>query len=480
MLQTGKQSSCKKRTTEWLDTDVVEFWSLLAVLFYMSVVKIPTIKRYWNKELWGQPTVQSLMKRDRFCMLLRCLEFADQHDPNSSDNTNIARITPLLSKMSSNFRREYRSDCQLNLTETMVQSNGKNKCKSLITEENKPLAIRSYILCEAKTGYVLDFFVHSGKSTPYHSNLGLKYDSTRTSELAACKLLDNFQGKGHVLFTDCYYSSPQLFAFLRSYAGIDCVGLTHPTVDGFPDSIKPTNTHIGKGEVVNMMSRIYSASLLAQTWRLKDEGSPKFVSLLSTKHSPATKVVAQKNKGYLHKPVSYLEFSEYSGGIEKADQTSMLFPGEEGPATKYPYKVFLRFVHLALHNAYVIWRSFDPKPILGYGTNFRLQLVKELKHEADTLKQRSSPGLSAPNSPSEQIYSVAPQRRPHPSAAGGHALTRTASMANNIKRRSRRRCAHCWNASFKRSQTTYECKLCNQGYCPPCFDEYHGKMKSVS
>ena len=456
------EPGCAKKPTEWVEIDSREFWSFMACMFYMSVVKIPSIKRYWNKDLWGQPTVQELMNRDRFCTLLRCLEFADITDPSATDYPSLSRISPLLEKMCSNFREQYNPDSQLCLERTLLQSNGKFKYKYPLEDEDSSgsVGVKSYILCEAKTGYVLDFFVNSGRSSNFSSDLGDKMRNPSYLDLAACKLVTPFQGKGHTLFTDGYYTNPLLFAYLKKEADIECVGVTHSNAEHFPDVIKPGNAQITKGEVVNMLGQVNQTYVLAQTWRIKEEDPPRYILMLSTKHPPNTKVVAQKHKGYLHKPVSYLEYHEFEGAIEKVDQTCTQLPGEEGPVSKFPYKIFLRFVNLALHNAFVIWRSFDPKANLGYGTNFRLQLMKELKLEFDELKRQ-----------------IAIMRRQQASDVVAHELTKTAGISSAGKRRARKRCIHCWNVKGKRSQTSHECKGCDQGFCPPCFNEYHSKLK---
>ena len=475
-----------KKIGEWIVVDEPEFWRFMSVMFYMSVVKIPTLKRYWNKDLWGQPTVQSLMRRDRFCALLRSLEFADVSD--SYDYSNLKRIFPLLDKLCFNFQKEYQAECHLSLEETMIKSNGKFRHdSSAFSEETSQVGIRSHILCESKSGYVLNIIVDDGANNAVNSYLSSKLNTSLSSELAVCRLLSPYRSKGHVLCTDQYYSLPHLFGYLKGHYGLDCIGLVNPDTDGFPAALCPSENDIGKGDVASMVSRVHDTSLLAQTWRLKEDGPPKHVSILSTKHPAATKVVSQKHKGYLHKPVCYLDYADHNNAITKVDQTYPQFPGEDAPSHKYPYKLFLRFLHLAIHNAFVIWRHFDPKPNLGYGCNFRLQVMKELKLEADlwsasTPSNSSNLNTTMPKSVRKKLTAGSAANATSADAASRkvrHTLSKTVVLMSGgpKERRSRRRCFHCWTTSNKRTQTTFECQLCNQGFCPPCFHYYHTKLR---
>ena len=60
--------------------------------------------------------------------------------------------------------------------------------------------IKVWVLAEAKTGYVLDFDIYTGAAAdPVKKGLGYR---------VVMKLIEQYQGKGHCVFVDNYYTSP--------------------------------------------------------------------------------------------------------------------------------------------------------------------------------------------------------------------------------------------------------------------------------
>ncbi|CAF3196066.1 unnamed protein product [Rotaria sp. Silwood2] len=69
-----------------------------------------------------------------------------------------------------------------------------------------------FILCDCKTGFIIDFIVYFDSKTEfsYQKQLGVTGCIVTT-------LLERFLNKGHSLFVDNYYSSPILFEYLPQY-----------------------------------------------------------------------------------------------------------------------------------------------------------------------------------------------------------------------------------------------------------------------
>ena len=68
-------------------------------------------------------------------------------------------------------------------------------------------------LCDATNGYVYRLQVYTGKKLE---------DASTTVGLCSRVVLDGFEKLGHELYTDNYYTSPQLFQAL--YKGINACG----------------------------------------------------------------------------------------------------------------------------------------------------------------------------------------------------------------------------------------------------------------
>ena len=68
----------RSRLKKWKDTDKAKIKKFLAIVFYMGMVKQPTIYSYWSKDpFYKNSFVPRIMSRSRFQLLLRFVHFAD-------------------------------------------------------------------------------------------------------------------------------------------------------------------------------------------------------------------------------------------------------------------------------------------------------------------------------------------------------------------------------------------------------------------
>ena len=77
--------------------------------------------------------------------------------------------------------------------------------------------LKAFTLSEAKSGYVYRLKIYTGKSEVEtdEATLGL-------SSRAVISLMDGLFDKGHELYTDNYYTSPQLFTYLYDKGTMAC------------------------------------------------------------------------------------------------------------------------------------------------------------------------------------------------------------------------------------------------------------------
>ena len=85
--------------------------------------------------------------------------------------------------------------------------------------------IKIWVLALAKTGYVLDFDIYTGaEADPVKKGLGYRL---------VMKLIEQYQGKGHCVFVDNFYTSPQLLLDLLARSTY-CVGTVKTNRKDFP------------------------------------------------------------------------------------------------------------------------------------------------------------------------------------------------------------------------------------------------------
>ncbi|KAJ8953424.1 hypothetical protein NQ318_023542 [Aromia moschata] len=197
------------RLKNWKPTNVNEFYVFLAVSLLMIQVKKNRISEYWSKDaLIETPIFGQTMSRDRGILILRLLHFGDNINMDSNDKFFKIRI------IIDNFRNTFKSvDCE--------------------------------------TGYLLDFIVYTGATTEiatFDENLGKSGNIVMT-------LTEKYWGKGHVLYTDNWYSSPLLFEKLLEKKLI------------VVELLKLTGDKLEKGEV----QYLSTGKLLALKWQDKRE-----------------------------------------------------------------------------------------------------------------------------------------------------------------------------------------------------------------
>ena len=93
------------------------------------------------------------------------------------------------------------------------------------------------MLAEAKTGYVLDFDIYTGaEADPVKKGVGYC-----VGYHVVMKLIEQNQGKGHCVYVDNYYTSPQLLLDLLARSTY-CVGTIKTNRRDFPVQLIPNET----------------------------------------------------------------------------------------------------------------------------------------------------------------------------------------------------------------------------------------------
>ena len=101
---------------------------------------------------------------------------------------------------------------------------------------------KSFLLCEAKTGYILDAEIYTGRVRDRHWHL------LRSAGSVVRRLVENSQvtNKNHMLFMDRFYNSVALFHMLKNELGVLATGTIMPSRKHYP---KELGRRRGAGEL---------------------------------------------------------------------------------------------------------------------------------------------------------------------------------------------------------------------------------------
>ncbi|GFN84337.1 PiggyBac transposable element-derived protein 4-like [Plakobranchus ocellatus] len=233
--------------------------------------------------------------------------------------------------------------------------------------------IKIYEVMESDSGYLLGMNVYTGSTaeTTFHELVDLSDECTITTKivvglLAFCGLLH----KGHHVYLDNYYNSPELFEELK-LLGTGACGTIRTNRKNMPKA-NAAKIKLDPGESVFRQKD----DMLALKFHDKRD-----VNMLSTIHS-ATNVVfrkTDKDGNNIKKPQAIVDYVKHMNGVDVHDQIVKNYSCVR-KTVKWWKKLFFHLFCRILTNAYILYKKSVSKPCTHY--QFRLQIVRKLMAEA--------------------------------------------------------------------------------------------------
>jgi len=309
--QEEKKGVGVRRNHQWIDTTMEEIYLFLAVSMLMAHVKKHKMREYWScDEFIETPIFSKLISRDRYWQLWTYLHFND----NEVDNSNrLHKIKPIVKQLKTKFKEVFRPYQNVCIDESLMLYKGRLKFKQYNPRKRKRFGIKSFVLCDCKTGFILDFLIYFGKQP--------KGDSSGATGTIVMKLMADYFDKGHILYVDNWYSSPTLFELLcqKGTGACGTVRRNRKYVPNFPKKLK-------KGEIVAK----HTDHQLAICWKDKKE-----VTMLSTVHHSS--MIPQEDKP--SKPLMVIDYNQHMGLVDKSDM-QMSFSDTTRRSMKWYKKLF--------------------------------------------------------------------------------------------------------------------------------------------
>ena len=206
------------RLNRWIDVTPSDIKMFLAHILIMGLVHKSDVEKYWNMNTYTKiPFFGKYMSRNRFQSILWNFHVNDDtqnpsarqpgHDP-------LCKIRPFVDMVKRNFVYVYKPSKCLSFDEACCPFKGRVKFRVCNPMKLNRFHIKLFQVSEAESGYILGFHVYIGKDSSCisHSSKPLDPDCTKTTKvvlglLEETKLLD----KGHHIYMDNYYTSPELF-----------------------------------------------------------------------------------------------------------------------------------------------------------------------------------------------------------------------------------------------------------------------------
>ncbi|UYV67611.1 hypothetical protein LAZ67_5001367 [Cordylochernes scorpioides] len=406
----------RSRFLNWTNTNLDEMKAFLGLILNMGLIKKRRIFEYWNKRNWSQDTPAFFrIPRDRFWLILKFLHLNNNQNDTKVDP--LFKVSPVLESLNKSFLKYFIPDRNLSIDESLVKQKNRTRKRQYIPKSHAKFGIKHWVLCEAQSGYTLQFDIYAGKaaSTP-SSSKGLAFD-------VVFRLVNNANllDKGYHIICDNFYTSVDLALDLyarRTYL----TGTMRLNRRSLPSSIRSK-----KLQPSEKLYRFRDPVLLLR-WREK-RSQKKPVILLSTKMHASSDEVTTASGRSVTMPAMVQEYNKGMGGIAQMVEESIF-----------------SMVFRAMINSYIIYKKNCPNPIDRL--HFHIEIVEALIGDYDGRKLEPSTS-SLPRAPTPK-----------------HSMER-------LPERKEQNCIVCSPQLKRRKRTRYHCIVCKKGVCPgECWEQH--------
>jgi len=282
----------------------------------------------------------------------------------------------------------------LSFDEATCPYKGRLRFKVYNPKKLAKFSIKIYEVCESDSGYLLGLNVYTGsdKEETFHELADISDECGTTTKLvvglmAYCGLLN----KGHHVYLDNYYVSPELFDELH-FLGTSACGTVRTTRKGIPEALKKkSRIRLQQGETIFRQK----GHLLAVRHMDKRD-----VFMLSNIHDATQLTLDKRNRNgdNIKKPEAIVDYIRHMGGVDLSDQLTKNYSCVRR-TVKWWKKFFMHLFCATLCNSYILYKKSVDRPVCHF--EFRTQIVKALLLE--------SPGNPGPSSSGRKLSEV-PER----------------------------------------------------------------------
>ena len=453
------------RLNVWKDISEADLKIFVAHVLLMGILRKSEIEKYWNTSGVGQtPFFGQLLSRNRFTSILSNLHICNDslnppfgcegHDP-------LAKIRPFVTMCEENFKFAYTPSRDVSMDESCCPWKGRLRFKVYNPRKPARFHIKLFQMCEATSGYVMGFCVYTGKNSCIDPGVCLYDQCTTTTQIVMtlanrCNLLD----KGHRIFFDNYYSSPELLEELLHRDTSSC-GTVRSDRKGLPKALK--RTKLKPGQTCFRRSRDINGDpgpILAMKWFDKRE-----VYMISSCHAATEEWTGKMNRKDgtpTYKPSCIVDYTQKMGGVDLSDQL-MTYYSFLRKTSKWWRKLWIHILNMLVLNAYILNKKFGEKKLShsDYREYIAGYLIRKANKETGAIDMQNIlvcdrlVGRHWPNKLEKNAAgSIVPL----------HCKVCFVGRKEHIVTGKPRR----------RRSTSYKCEQCNLAMCiVPCFRVYH-------
>lgn len=439
----------KSRVKNWKNLTEKEMWQFLALLFLTGIIKKPKLNMYWSTNaMFATPFFNTVMSRDRFLLICKFLHFNDNDTRPPNDNDRLYKVRPVYDYFVKKFKSIYIPTEHLSLDEGMLKWHDRLLFHVYNPQKTINYDMKSYILCEAESGYVYGYSINCGIS--------------RSNEQICDDLMSSLYQKNYKVYMGNFYNSLNVTTYLLSKQTHTCgmVKLNR----GIPKSLRDQENQLCIGEVAFRRR----GPIMFLLWR-----DQRVIKMISTLHDASMTESVNANGQLVQKPQCILDYNKYKPGVGHLDHMGKYYPYTRR-TVKWPKKLVYYLIHLGVLNAHILFNKYHrgSEELLDFLTsviNAMIEYAKSLDDD-DTVLSNADAVMT---SPVPRCLSDPPTRLSPPLKR--HTIIPI--PATKKKKNAQRRCRVCAK-KYIRKDTRYMCKECGVPLHiaePNCFTIYHTK-----
>lgn len=444
-----KKRSKRASKLLWYPVTIDEMWVFFAVLIYQAIIIKPKQRWYWTRnKMFETSFVRNMMNMARFEHIMKFLHFADDdiYDPETHPCPKLRKIWDIFQAINANFEKTYVPEQDISIDESLMAFRGRLSWKQFIPSKRSKCGVKSYVMCESNSSYILKSVIYTGKET---EKAPLEDVSITTA--IVMNISEKLLHQGYTLVMDNFYNSPELFKLLSS-SQTNAYGTLRANRKGLPENF--SKIKLKKDEAACWVKE----GLVVIKWHDK-----KDISLISTCHDVSFQETVNKIGGKKIKPQIVIDYNKTMGGVDRADQQMSTYSLMRQQQKKYYKKIFRHLLDQCLLNAYILYKKYTNKNAehLAFFTTLVGQILKAHQTEDEPSAKRGRPVIQ------KSLFGDTTPTR----LTGRHFPSIVPATDN--KKNSTRRCCVC-SAKGVRKESRYCCQECDVGLCvDPCFRIYH-------
>ena len=204
----------------WEDVTVVEMQCYIGLVIAMGIIKLPRIDYYWQRtyETLFTTGVARVMARNRFYAVSRYIHVCNKiNEParNSPFYDKLYKIRSFSDLLAQKQQSLFNIRPEVTVDEAMVPFKGRIGFKQYMKDKPTKWGIMVWTVSDAKTGYGYRQITYTSKSID-----GVQQGSL--SNRVVCGLLRGFKATGVQLYTDNFYTNPDLYLHLLDHGIYGC------------------------------------------------------------------------------------------------------------------------------------------------------------------------------------------------------------------------------------------------------------------